>query len=555
MPLPLHGLVYALVQLPLVLWAGLLLLLAAVACVGSARRAGSRLCQRYGHLMLTTFTVGILAVYAGIVVWYLQLPAFADEVEPLIASVSWAWAEGCPLYHGFDDAARYSTLYGPMVYVSNGLFLEMLGPSMLTAKVAGALAAACSLLFLYLTMIPVVGRRGGLYYTGGATLFYFVFGPFSWVSRPDPFLLAAVTFGLLCATRARRVLAVAGLAAAMALSANLKLHAVLCFLPALAIVVRRFSWIEATTSMALGAGLTAMPFVLSAHISITNYVLWLREATRHGLDWHRLLPTARFALFFTLPLLVLLFPLSAARPFLRQHRLTLAALGISVAGLVIFALKPGASLMHLMPMLPIVLYLSGVLLRSLQEGSRGAPLLMRGRLIPVLACLTAAFCIGSVAEYKFVRKLSLRSENAAAVLADLATIQRDNPGDTIGMACGGEGRDYELVFFRPNLIFAGQPLLMDIIAVMEGQKSGRPLPEKTYEAVANGTISLWLVPKGSPPFLKRNWYPPHQQVFPEDFLELVHRNYQLAGQSEYFDLWRWNPPQAQTPPTGNPPGR
>jgi hypothetical protein len=45
------------------------------------------------------------------------------------------------------------------------------------------------------------------------------------------------------------------------------------------------------------------------------------------------------------------------------------------------------------------------------------------------------------------------------------------------------------------------------------------------------------VPKGGKPFRKKNWYPPHQNVFPPDFVDILLERYRRRESSEYFDLW------------------
>jgi hypothetical protein len=107
------------------------------------------------------------------------------------------------------------------------------------------------------------------------------------------------------------------------------------------------------------------------------------------------------------------------------------------------------------------------------------------------------------------------------------------------MAYGGEGSAYALTFYRPYLIFAGNPLLVDVIAVMEGQESGRPLPSSTYDAMRDGTVQIWLVPKGGQPFAKKNWYRPHGQVFPSDFVAILRDRYERSGQTQFFELWEY----------------
>jgi hypothetical protein len=108
------------------------------------------------------------------------------------------------------------------------------------------------------------------------------------------------------------------------------------------------------------------------------------------------------------------------------------------------------------------------------------------------------------------------------------------------MAYGGEGDIFRLTAYRPLLVFAGHPILLDVIAVMEGDFARRPLPAKTYEALAAGRISVWLVPKDQEPFQKHNWYPNHNEIFPDDFRQLFHENFRRRDRSTYYDLWFHN---------------
>lgn len=542
-PPAVKGLVYRLVQHPLTLWVVLLGLSLALLRLAAVRASLTGFLRRHGALTFATLAAGILLLYFAVIGWYLSLPAFADDVEPMIASVSWIVHQGHPLYHGLDSPERYSALYGPIVYLSNGLFLDALGPSVFSAKLGGGVAALLSAVFLFLVLARTVSRRLAFYYCAFAALLYFVCGPFSYVSRPDPLVLASVSFGLLSTLRARRVLAVLGVAVALALSANLKLHTVLFFLPVLVLLAQRFGPGAAVLTSLLSAVLVLLPFALSSRISLVNYVLWLREATRHGLDLGRLPGTLRFAAFFFLPAVVLAVPPRTVGRVLREQRAYIGSLVVATLLLAVFATKPGASMTHLMPVVPLVLYLSALLLREHQRARPGwEALLEPARLGTLLACFAATFFVGSVVEYKFVQRIHVRSESAGEVLRDLAWIQRTHPDDTIAMACGGEGVDYEIVFCRPSLVFAGHPLLVDVISVMESHRSGRPLPPETYEALTSGRVTLWLVPKGKTPFDKRNWYPPHEPVFPEDFIQLVKERYHLVGQSEFFDLWKWATP-------------
>ena len=501
----------------------------------------SRCCQRYGRLTLVTVSVGILAVYLAIVVWYLFLPGFAGELEPMITSVSWLVQQGEPLYHDFESAERYSVLYGPMGFLTDGLFMKWLGPSIFSAKLAGVLAAVLGLLFLYLALERVVSRRMALGFTALTALLYGLGGSFSYMVRPDPFLLASLCLGLMCAVRAGPVLSVLGVAVALGYCVNLKIHAGLFFLPVFALLNHRWGFRTVLFSLGGGFVLFLAPFLLHPQVSARNYFVWIMEGTRHGLDFYTFQTTLRLALFLSLPTLVFLLPGFRAAEALRRQRRYLLALLIGGVLVLILASKPGAGLNHLMPFIPLVMFGTAKLLSSLKEqAGQWSRVFSEMRLGAAVAIGLAALITGGVTEYRSVQMTRSYNLQSREITRDIERILAAYPDQTIGMAYGGEGEQFRLTSYRPLLIFAGQPILLDAIAVMESECSGRPLPTQTYDALASGRITVWLVPKQMEPFQKQNWYPGHNDIFPSSFRRLFHEKYRCRDHSEFFDLWFHN---------------
>ncbi len=535
MPPIISRLLFAAVQEPLLLSCGLLAAWLSLLSIGPIRRFCIGVFRRYGATAATAFALAHIALYYGIIAWYLSLPLLSGEVEPTIASVSWLVQQGKPLYHTLESAERYSVLYGPMAFLTNGFFLRVLGPSLVAAKMASTLAAAFSVVFLYASLRAFAQVRIALFFTAFATMLYFAYGPSSYLSRPDPMLLGAVCLGLLAALRAPRAIAIGLVALCAGLSMNLKIHGAIYFVPILYLMLARHG--RAVVAWTLGAtALVVIAPFLPSNVSATNYVMWLREAARHGLDADTFIHLAKFGLFFSLPVMIALFPSRPGLdpPFKHFGWMLLA----TSLGLVLFAAKPGAGLVHALPMIPLaIVFTARLATRRFEHDGSWEYLLQPTRLGATLACFLAALIIGTVVEYKTVDRINHQASYAALVLGDLDTIQEQYPGRTIGMAYGGEGEQYELTFFRPSLVFDGHPLLLDAIAVMEGQRSGRDLPERTYEALIDGTIDIWLVPKGHEPFDKLNWYPPHPALFPPEFIETVRANYVHDASSDYFDLW------------------
>jgi hypothetical protein len=433
------------VQLPLLTTAIACLLYVGLFAPAPLRHKLAGAASRYGGNALSATAVGLIALYGVLLGWYMSLPNFAGEVEPVVASLSWLTATGQPLYHGLEDATRYSILYGPIVFLANGFVMQILGPSIFSAKLAGAASGALSMLFLFLALRSVLSRRHALWACGYAVLLYFFHGPFSYLSRPDPFLLTASSFALFCVSRAPRSIALIGLAAAVAWGIDLKIHAPVYFIVPVVLCSQRLGWRSTSVALFGALALSTLPFLLFENISAQNYGLWLVEATRHGLDLATFQKTARFGVFLLLPIAVFLGRGSLRRDPRHATTILLAATLVSFLSVLVFASKPGAGLNHLLPFIPIALYASAVLAREIQFRSE-APKLRWPRVAGLLACVTTALLFGLFIEGKCVQRLNGAASEGRRVLADIQSIMDAHPDESIGMAYGGEGDSYDLTF-------------------------------------------------------------------------------------------------------------
>lgn len=505
------------------------------------QRGVRRLCHSHGRPIIVFLGGLVLLLYATVVIWYLFLPGFAGELEPMITSVSWLVQQGQPLYHDFDSAERYSVLYGPNGYLTDGLFMRILGPTLVSAKIGHVAAALASLLCLYLALTSAASHRMALGFTALAALLYWTEGSFSYMIRPDAYLLMGLSLALMCALRAQRTWAILWVALALGYCVNLKIHTGFFFLPILAILHRRFGLRAALTALGGGVVVFSLPFLLHPQVSLRNYIVWLREATRHGLNWQTFLTTFQLALFMSLPLVVFALPGFRAAGLARTQRTALVALTAGTAIVLVLAAKPGAGLNHLMPLIPLVLYFATELLVEFKRQASDWNRVFSGpRLGVALAIGSVALVAGTVTQYRCVRLIQSEVADGPAISQDVQRILDAYPEHSISMAYGGEGRDFRLTSYRPLLVFAGQPVLLDVIAVMEADFAGRSLPQQTYAAVQEGRIAIWLVPKQRPPFQKNNWYPDHNPIFPQDFQDLFLANFGIRDSSQFFDLWFHN---------------
>lgn len=489
--------------------------------------------------MVVATTGGLLLIFGLIGGWYLTRQGFAGEVEPVVSCLSWLVQSGKPLYTDFSTAERYSVLYGPSVFLTNGLILAVLGPSLAAVKLASVLGNFGSLVFLYAATART--RRDPLAWgvTGLAVLYFWSQGFAVYLVRPDSLLIFAVALGLFAAVKMRRVLAVVTVAVAAGFAVNLKIHGVLYFLPVFVLLGQRFGRRELVVS---GLGATAVvlaPFALH-RISLVNYLAWLANAASHGLEWGSLWETLRYAGYLLLPLVSAVVVAPNRGHLLRENRLAFLML-VPVYGLtVLLAAKPGAGHVHMLPLVPTTLYLLATIYRQ----SAGVKALTatrdHWRQAAVTATVLTALLAGSVNAYRSVRYVDHQIAQTPDLMQDVRKVMDAFPDLAIGMACGGEEMSFRATYLRPLLVFADHPLLIDPISVMDSSLSGRDLSPETYNALSDGRVGMWLVPRRQIPFAKDNWYPPHDPVFPPEFREHFRRCYTRRSHSQYFDLWFWN---------------
>ncbi|MCK9996183.1 MAG: hypothetical protein KAH56_07885 [Candidatus Krumholzibacteria bacterium] len=493
----------------------------------------------WGRLVPIFASVFVLAAFTAIAAWYVTLEGFAGEVEPVVTSLSWQVQSGQTLYTTFEQAERYSVLYGPSVFLTNGLFLHILGPSLVSAKIASALAAVGSLIFLYAALSPRRFDSVALVVTAGAALFYWAQGFAIYLVRPDALLVFALGLGFYAATRTSRWLAIFAVAVLAGFTINLKIHSLLYFLPVIVVLAQRLGLRAAIWALSGAAVVAVGPFVLYPQISAVNYLKWLSNEARHGFRLDLLVQPIGYTAFLGLPLVVLAWLRGARHEFLGAERPVVLSMLPAVVCALVLSAKPGSGIVHLLPLVPSVMFVVGRLVRPLVADGLDIwdRRLMRSAAAAVVLTVLLA---GSVNQYRASRLVNWQVEQIPGIVNDVEQIMDLYDGLPMAMALGGEELWYRCTWYKPLLAFRDNPVLLDPISVMDTVKSGKPLSAATYNALTEGRVALWLVPRSQAPFLKMSWYDPDVPIFPPDFVQHFHDCYTLRGQSRYFDLWFWN---------------
>jgi hypothetical protein len=369
--------------------------------------------------------------------------------------------------------------------------------------------------------------------------------PYLFQVRGDVLMTLTVALGLFAVLSTSRLQSVLLLALATGLCFGVKITGVLYFLPLFVLLYRRHG-MRASALTALGAGLVGfLPFALP-HVSLTDYLLWLHEASLHPFRAVELLSNLRTAATILLPVFLLLwwFYQSDRRNcliYLREQKLFLPALAGSLGLVTLLASKFGSGNHHLLPFYPVIGYFCCDIYSRIDRVTADRAV-SYGSIARAVCWLWLASTIATRIPVEFLAtegKLVTRWSLAAAVTQDLKDIMHSHPGDRVEM---GYSQSYPLTFYRPTLVFAGNPLTLDAPALDDMQLSGLAIPQGTIDYVMSCQTQIWLIPKGEAPFVLPNIYSdarifPTRNLFDDHFRQAFLQRYQIAGSSDYFDLW------------------
>lgn len=511
---------------PLLLWAGLLLLFM------SARRVGVRTPSTYRTEALIAYT-GLLALltYPVIALWYASDPHFFDNAEPTMTAIGWLSHVGEPLYHSLGSAERYAHIYGPLAFMCHGFVLAVFGPSIGASKTLGAAAGMASVVFLYGALRVHGSKVRGASLAGLYALMLLCFRHYSFWTRPDPLQLLCVTAGLFFAVSRGGYAASVGVGLASGILWNLKFTGPLYSLAVFAILYQR-TRVRGT----LLAGIVAIvvcisPFMLFPNVSLTNYIAWVHLSSATGLLFSTLRQNLEWAGFLSLPLLLSYY---AARPGLRPDgpawQTTVVALFAGISGVVLAAAKPGAGPYHLMPFMPIVVYLVAWHLARLPTLAVPDPLIAQGSAAFVFGCVVVA-----LAQQAYLLS-EMQGRRGGREIEDIEQFAATHAG-VVEM---GYGRSEALTLARPVLVFKNRSYFLDQPAVREHQLAGLEVPSATIAALKRCQVSYWLIPKNEAPFSGVNSYGALFQVplYPAEFREAFISTYEHVETTAYYDAWQ-----------------
>ena len=301
-----------------------------------------------------------LVNYAAVVIYYINSPAIVDHGEIMVPAASWMFQSGHPLYTNMDDAARYSTIYGPVGHVFYAWAMGLLGPTIFACKIASGLAGLGSCLLAYLTFSKSFSRWIAWMATGLTAIYFLVFPIHTYLLKHDPFVIFFTALALWACTSLKARPAQILLAIATGMLVNLKPHSFLYTMPLLALHYQR-AGLKSVIGASVGAvGVAVLPY-LSKNISFWNWVAIMHSEAGAGFVGLNVLANTQWFAFLGVAFVALCYLLARNKPaalsvLLSANKWYLLSLGFSLFCVAVISSRNGSGPGHFVPLFQLVLY-------------------------------------------------------------------------------------------------------------------------------------------------------------------------------------------------------
>jgi len=471
-------------------------------------------------------SVIVVGVYFAIIVCYLNFPNFVDHAEVTVATISWLGLHGHPFYPDWTTGNIYGLLYGPNLYLVDGLALLM-SPTLVASKLPGvfSLIAALCIFFAVIRIKTESNWSAFIAVASAITLM----APFekAFSNRSEPFLICISTLALFAVISLRPLQAAVVVGALAGIATDFKIHGVLYIVPTALMLFaetknarERFG--VAIAGFVCGAILAFLPFFLKQS-SLYEYSRYLRAAADHGisLDWVE--ANFRYALALVTPAMAIWF---WYRPSISSRdRWAFAGLITSIAITVIIAGKPGSGSHHLLPFIPLCLY------AAINVGDlRGAA--ANGLSAIIFILLLLAYYPSYIQDIRYAHHLFVNSQIEREKGSELEILSKLYPHAQIGVS--GNER-YSDSYLRFILVLKGSDVRLDFNAWMDlayGGVSERYV-RRLFERCE---VPTWILPLGSP-FTLSSYYT-GAQLFSEDLRNVFLTSYKLVRQGMVYQVWQ-----------------
>lgn len=467
----------------------------------------------------------------GTALGYLLTPLFFDHAEASIAAVAALWLKGGQIYTDLADVSRHSLLYGPWPYLVAAFFQKLGDAPLILSKVPGVLNLVL-LLTAYIFLGKALKATKLQIFLSVALISTILLGfyQFSYWNRPDSYLMAYVSLGLLVITvdSVSPWFAYLGIGVLAGLASNSKLHGVLYFTPLVIhfLEAKKNQWSFVKLFSAAFVFILALisPFLL-ANVGAENYMSWLKMASKHGIVIKDLIKNITFISCFILPLVFF--------GFHRKYKFTFGALIFAGLLVAVAASKPGAGPHHFIPFIPVIVWWAVREYLLLPQSQQQ-------KLSIVWVAFVLTISLNAVNRQKRIVALFSQTKQRVSEFADLQKINKEIPEGSLELGIS-DNPQYESTFYKAFLVSQGRGLLFDGAALMDMKASGMDVPETTLSALKTCQVPYFVMPKEGVPWSILNFYG-DTPLFTQDLQNAFAAHYEKQRETDFFAVYKCKTP-------------
>ena len=462
-----------------------------------------------------------LALSTGLA--YLIYPNYFDHAEPTVAVIGQIVASGGQAYPQGTDWQFNGLIYGPGLYLLNALGTQLFDP-ILGSKLPGVLSYGMGLSLIWWLLPSAIPRL--------MLVLIYLFYEFGFWNRPEAHLLFLSALGIALIARPK-TWTVLGLGLLAGLATTFKFTGFLFFIPLVfARLIEGNSWRPLPFAVLLGLGIACLPYALPA-FSFHNHLAYIQLLATQTLSVSLMQSNVAYAVFSLLPVVWLW---ASQRDHPQHRQLGLIILVDSVIELLvcIAASKPGAGPHHLLPGLPIKIWLVHQLtFKNNDEKSRAF------RFFGLVVLVMSIYYV-SYGYPKFLRVHLVSFESISRQFLakrELKQLIQNNPSPLIGVS-DDKHENYSLSFYRPYAFTPDYKSKLDPVAFMEVNYT-LEVDDSLFAEKIRACIykSIILPAQGSPFELSNLYFKYKKPLFTDKLKSIFTSSYKLLRSGQFYDVY------------------
>ncbi|MES9957584.1 MAG: hypothetical protein ABW086_11065 [Sedimenticola sp.] len=469
---------------------------------------------------------------------YLLYGSYLDHIEPSISVIAELLKRNQPLYHPLDTGNNaYSLLYGPLIFQVTAVFQHFI-PSVLGSKLPAFIAFWGACIAILLSAKNICKNRTltiAIYTLAGYVLISL--GYHNYWNRPDPYLLLCTSLAVLAYLRLTPLGSAVVIGALAGIAAGFKVHAFLYITPiALSLVLLSENEHQRGKILLIGIGSSTLLFLapfLDPNVSLTAYLDYLLNASKHGLVYPLFLSNMKLAVIITTPGLILLI----VRRITLSDQIEAITLPfvISVFVTAVVSSKAGSGPHHLIPFIPISIILSLYLVSKFHNHALVGPAMFAAVALSMSSYgMKEANAVVKRATYAYSINPTITEK-----VYELRKIHSEYPKAEMGI---GGIKENEDTFLRVELVLQGGNATVEFGPWMDLHFSG--IPKKRLDPLTvDCKVPQWIIPKESDPFSLPNVFMKagsKEKLVTNEFLASFASNYRQAYKGSFYDVWSCN---------------